>query len=251
MVKTVIKRIRPGRGFAHVFHLSLVAVVPLVVYFFVRLEFFGIALAVVLLSKWRIFAVHPRHWLAHIRTNSVDLIVGLSILTFMIVANGSMITQLFWVLMYEIWVLYIKPGTSLLLVSLQGLIAQFAGLVAVFLAFGESSLSLHVLFVVAVTYFSARHFFASFEEVHGHTYAWLWAFFSGCLMWILGHFLIFYGAIAQPALLLSVLGYGLAALYYLSRTDKLSKLVQRQIVFVMIAISLLCIISIARTSLTS
>jgi hypothetical protein len=241
MVKDVARRLRPSRGFAHILHLSLIAVIPLVVFVFVRLEIYSLALAVILLSKWRMFAIAPRHWLLHIRSNAVDIIVSLSILTFMIVAD-TMVAQLLWVALYELWVLYIKPGTRSLLVSLQALIGQFAGLAALFLYFEEVPLGIYILFVAAITYFCARHFFGSFEEEYATTYSWVWAFFSGCLTWVLGHWLLFYGPIAQPALMLTVVGYGLAALYYLAETDKLSILVRRQIVFVMLATIIVMIV---------
>ena len=247
MVKRVVKKIRPGKGFAHFFHLSLVAILPILVYVFVRLEFFTVALAIILLSKWRMFAVRPRHWLAHIRTNAVDIIVGLSLLSFMI-ASDTMAMQLLWLGLYELWVLYIKPGSSTILIALQALLAQFAGLVAVFLSFEQASSSVYILSAVAIAYFSARHFFAVFEEEHALTFAWLWGFFAGCLIWILSHFIIFYGVIAQPALLLSVIGYGLAGLYYLGETDKLSVMVRRQIMFVVLAIVIVSVaMSVIRT----
>ena len=55
-------------------------------------------------------------------------------------------------------------------------------------------------------------------------------------MWVLGHWLLFYGIVAQPTLLLVILGYGLAALYYLDHFDKLSTVIRRQFVFIMIAV---------------
>jgi len=34
------------------------------------------AFALVLLSKWRVFAVRPRYWFANLQANMVDVIVG-------------------------------------------------------------------------------------------------------------------------------------------------------------------------------
>jgi Ca2+/Na+ antiporter len=61
-------------------------------------------------------------------------------------------------------------------------------------------------------------------------------------MWILGHWLLFIGSVAQVAILLSVIGYGLAGLYYLDETDKLSRVVRRQILLVMFAMVLIIIV---------
>jgi hypothetical protein len=235
MVKKIPQKLRPKQGFAHFFHLGFTAFLPLLVFIFIRVDLVGVALAVILLSKWRIFAVRPRHWFAHIRTNAVDLIFSLSILAFM-THTSAMSIQLLWVIAYELWILYIKPGTSPLLVSLQALLAQSAGLIALFVAFENSKLGVYIVGVTAILYFCARHYFGSFEEKNLHAYSWTWALFGACLIWILGHWLLFFGPIAQPALILAVTGYGLSAMYYLAETDKLSKVVQRQVVFVTIAL---------------
>jgi hypothetical protein len=235
VVKVLVEKIRPGRGFAHFFHLILVGLLPIVVYLLVRLEFNTVALLVILLSKWRMFAINPRHWLAHIRTNGVDIIANLSFLTFMIEAN-SMSAQLVWLVVYELWVLWLKPGSGPLRVGLQALIGQFVGLTALFIAFQDVGLYVFVVGVAAITYLSSRHFFGGFEEEYANLYSWIWCFFSASLVWLLGHWLLFYGPIAQPAVLLSVIGYGLVSLYYLDETDRLSRIIQRQVLFVMTAV---------------
>ncbi len=231
----VSHRLRPKQGFAHFFISSIVALLPIAVFVLVRLELVGVALAVILLSKWRIFAVRPRHWFAHIRTNAVDIIFSISILAFMTNAD-AMVAQLLWLAVYEAWVLFVKPGSTPLLVTVQALLAQLVGLSALFITFREVPLSVYIIGAAIVLYFSARHFFASFEESNYQVYAWSWTLFGVCLVWVLGHWLLFYGPVAQPALLLAVISYGLAALYYLAETDKLSKLLQRQVIFVIIAV---------------
>ena len=228
-------RLRPTRGFGHFFHLGLVAVLPILVFIFVRLELYSVALALILLSKWRIFAVRPRHWLAHLRTNAVDIIFSLSILAFM-TSTTAMSIQLAWVAVYEAWILFIKPGSKPFLVSIQALLAQLAGMVALFIAFEDVPLTVLMAGTGLILYFCARHFFGSFEERNYNAYSWIWTLFGTCLVWLLGHWLLFYGPVAQPAVFVGVIGYGLGALYYLSETDKLSSPVQKQVVFVMFAI---------------
>jgi hypothetical protein len=240
-VKRIHQKLQPKQGFAHFFHLGFTAFLPLLVFVFVRLELVSVALAIILLSKWRIFAIRPRHWFAHIRTNAVDIIFSLAILTFM-TSTDAMSIQLLWVLVYELWILFIKPASSALMVSLQSLIAQLVGLIAVFVAFEEAPLSAYIVLASLIMYFSARHFFASFEEKNLHVYSWTWTLFGASLVWVLGHWLLFFGDVAQPALLIGVIGYGLGSLYYLSETDKLSKLAQRQVVFAVSVIVLLVLI---------
>jgi hypothetical protein len=235
MVKYITERIRPDRGFSHFFHLSFVSIVPIVVFVFIRLDLVGVALAVILMSKWRMLSVKPRYWLAHIRTNSVDLMVSLSILIFM-TETGSFIWQLFWVLIYELWILFIKPGEKLIYVSAQAILGQLSALTAIFLAFPEAPLSVYMLLVAVVAYFSARHFFGSFDEPHAIIHSAIWAILSVNIMWVLGHWLVFAGPIAMPAVVLCALGFSFAGLYYLRETDRLKPHLRKQIYAIMFAI---------------
>jgi len=235
MAKYLVTRFRPGQGFAHFFHLGFIALVPLFVWFFVRLDLVAVAFIVLLLSKWRMFAVHPRHWIAHIRSNAVDVIAGLSFIIF-ITQSSSVWTQALWVLLYEVWLLFLKSGSSVTLVALQALVAQSLGVTSFFLAFEGADLAIYVLGFWLITYFSARHFFAVFDELHGSLIAAIWAFFASSLMWVLGHWLIFFGPIAQPALLITVLSFCLSGLYYLDKHNKLHATIKRQLIAMMMAI---------------
>jgi hypothetical protein len=48
--------------------------------------------------------------------------------------------------------------------------------------------------------------------------------------------------LSQPALLLTVLGVGMGTLYYLDETDRLSLLLRRQFVFIMVAVVVVVLI---------
>lgn len=53
---------------------------------------------------------------------------------------------------------------------------------------------------------------------------------------MLGHWLLFYGVVSQPTLLLMVIGFALAGLYYLEESDRLTTLLRRQLIFIMVAV---------------
>lgn len=231
----ITTRLRPTSGFAHFLHLGLLALLPALIFVMVRTRFYQPALAVILLSKWRMLAVRPRYWPANIRQNAVDIMVGVSALVFMI-NSGTAAWQLFWAVMYGLWLVFLKPRSSVLMVSLQAFIAQFAALVALFLAWVDAPLVALAASGWLICYLAARHFFSSFDEAYNSLFSYTWGYFAAALMWVLGHWLLFYGSISQPALLLSVLGFGFAALYYLEEKDRLSTLLRRQFVFIMVAI---------------
>ncbi len=241
MVTFLTSKIRPTKGFSHFLHVVFIAVIPLAVLLLVRLNLDILALLLILLSKWRMFAVKPHHWVPHIRTNAVDIIVGVSLLACMS-STGALTWQLLWVAVYEFWLLALKPRSSVLMVSLQAMIAQTLGFVSIFFVFENAYLAFMVLSYGFIAYFCARHFLSSFDEPHAQILASQWGFFAASLMWVLAHWLLFIGPIAQPALILSVLGYGLGGLYYLEETDKLSQLVRRQVLLVMITIILVILV---------
>jgi hypothetical protein len=227
-MRPLINKIKPANGFSRLAHLASNIVLVFLVFVLVRIEFVQLALALVLLSKWRMFVVRPRFWLALVRYNAVDIIVSVSLLLFM-VHSGNQLTQLVWAAVYAAWLVIIKPASGPLMVSVQAMTGLLFGLSAVFLAWGGSPLYWLVTAAAIVCYLSARHFFDSFDEPYAKLLAYLWAFFAAALTWVLGHWLLFYGSIAQPTLLLVAVGYGLAVLYYLDHHDKLSKLVRAEI----------------------
>jgi hypothetical protein len=238
-MKTVAQKLKPAKGFAHAFHITLTALLPVMVLVFVRAgrgnEFVPLALMLVLLSKWRMFAVRPRYWPANLRANAVDLCVGFASVLFM-AQSESAAWQVSWTAFYLLWLLIIKPRSTTLMVSIQAGVGQTLGLVALFLAWGDIPSSMLVVSVWALCYLSARHFFTSFDEPYSSLYSHVWGYFAAALVWVLAHWLIFYGFLAQPALLLTVLGFGLSALYYLDETEKLTAFWRRQFIFVMIAV---------------
>lgn len=240
-MKFLVSKIKPAAGFAHLAHVALAALLPIAVYVFVRIELEQVALVMILLSKWRMLAVQPRFWWAHIRANAVDLIVGLSILIFMI-SVPVVSWQLMWTAVYVLWLLVLKPKNDMLSVSLQAALGHVFGLSALYIAWTDAPLLALVLGTWFVAYISARHFFTNFEEPYTPLFAHFWGYFSATLTWILGHYLLFYNVLAQPTLLLTVIGYGLGALYYLNHKDKLSTLLRREFVFIMVAIILIVLI---------
>jgi hypothetical protein len=241
-MKFLVSKIKPAVGFAHLAHIALSALLPIAVYIFVRIELAQVALMIILLSKWRMLAVQPRFWWAHIRANAVDIVVGLSILAFM-VSVQAITWQLIWMGVYILWLLFLKPKNDTLSVSLQAATGHVFGLSALFIVWSDASLLALVLGTWFITYISARHFFTNFEEPYTALFAHFWGYFSAAMTWILGHYLLFYNTLSQPTLLLTIIGYGLAALYYLNHKDRLTDLVRREFVFMIVAIVLIILIS--------
>lgn len=235
-----LRKLKPTSGISHFLHLGLVLVLPVVVFVLVRLNFAQLALSIVVLSKWRMLAVKPRFWAVNIRANAVDLMVGLSLVLFMVHAN-SLWLQLVWTVLYAIWLVAIKPGSGVLTVMGQAFIGQFAALSALYLVWADGP-AYGLTFLSGVFCFmAARHFLDAFDEPYAKMLAYVWGYFGAALTWLLSHWLLFYRGVAQPTLLLGTLGYGIAGLYYLDHYDRLGKGLRRQFIFIMMAVVLVVI----------
>ncbi len=240
--------LKPAGGFASLFHYLYQAALPVIIFVLVRLQI-GLWLPIVLimLSKWRIFAVRPRFWPANLRANSIDIMVGISLTLFMY-HSESLAMQVVWAIVYGVWLLLIKPRSSIFFVSLQSGIGQLFGLMALYVARPDASLFELVLAAGLICYLTARHFFDAFNEPYARLLSYIWAYFGAALTWLLAHMLVVYpkpdGLIAMPTLMLSAIGYSLAAVYYLEHFDRLSVLVRRQLLFMCATVVLILLVSL-------
>lgn len=243
-MKPLVNKLQPVKGFSHVLHLGLVTMLPILLFVVLRINYLGLqlALALVILSKWRIFAMRPRFWPAILRANGVDIMVGFAAVTFMQLSLDRPLVQLFWAVLYAFWLLVIKPASSIAMVSAQAFIGQIAGLMALYLVWANGPLYGLVAVTAVICYLSARHFFDSFDEPYSRMLSYLWAYFAAGLVWVLGHWLLFYGVIAQPVIVLTTIGYGLAVLYYFDHHEKLNKTLKRQLITVMSVIVIVLIV---------
>ncbi len=233
-------KFKPASGFSHFIHLGLNVLLPILAYILVRIDFVGLAILLVLLSKWRMFAVRLRYWVINIVSNGVDVIVGVSLILFMSNTSSSW-WQLLWMFAYIGWLLWLKPRSDVLSVSAQAMIGQLLGLSILYVKFGDATLPVLVAGMWAITYIAARHFLTSFEESRTPLLANIWAYFAASLAFVLAHWLLFYGIIAQIIVFLTTIGYSLAALYYLEASERLTAVLQRQLLAIMGMILLIVI----------
>ena len=240
-MRPILRNLKPASGVAHFLHLLLVLVLPVAAFALVRLNFVQLALSIIVLSKWRMFAVKPRFWAANVRANAVDLMVGLSVVLFM-THSGNAAVQALWAVLYAVWLLAIKPRSGIPMITTQAFIGQLAALSALYLAWGGGPIYGLTLLSGLFCFLAARHFLDAFDEPYAKMLSYVWAYFGAALAWVLSHWLLFYRGVSQVTLLLSTLGYGMAVLYYLDHNDRLSKGVRRQFIFIMLAIVLVVLV---------
>jgi len=234
-MRELLTKLTPARGFSLFLHYVLVALLPILLYVLIGLNMVPLAYVVVILAKWRMFAVRPRFWPANLRANAVDIMVGLSAVIFMS-QTDSVAVRFFWAILYAIWLIALKPRSSVFWVSVQAGVAQLAALSVLYMAGGGWSIWLLTGLSGLICYLAARHFIDNFDEAYARLLSYTWGYFGASLAWLSSHWLLYYKGLAQPTLLLSAIGYGLAALYYFDHFDKLHVTVRRQVIFIMVAI---------------
>lgn len=120
-----------------------------------------IGFILVLLSKWRMFAVRPHYLWLNIKSNLVDLIVGFSLvlLTFF---SGTSVLPVHYLLaaVYVLWLTVVKPKTTETWNRVQALTAIFLGTCAVSILCASLDSSLPVALEFIIGYGAARHVLA-------------------------------------------------------------------------------------------
>lgn len=237
MKKLRILRLKPSSRASSAAHvlLNLLLVGLLLLFIAKPISIPALAVVVLLLSKWRMLAVKPRYWLANIRSNMVDIGVGLSTITFMWRAEHLWV-QLVWAVIYAAWLIFLKPRSSMAMVILQAMLAQGAMLIALHGSFPDWGVLALVGFTWLICYSSARHFFGAFEESSGREIAYFWGLFGAELAWVLSHWQLGYGFVPQVALLITVIGYVLAVSYYIHATRGLKSSMRTQLLVLAIII---------------
>ncbi|MFZ1301992.1 MAG: hypothetical protein WAQ27_05485 [Candidatus Microsaccharimonas sp.] len=160
----------------------------------------GFAIGLVILSKWRVFAVRPRFWWANLRSNMVDFIVSISFVLQMFIVNSAAIAEPrkllilgILTLLYIGWLLYIKPRSKRSYVAVQAGVAVALGTSALFAVSYNWPVSIVVLFMWLIGYTAARHILSSYDdETHGLFLSLAWGVVMAEVGWVAYHWTIAY-----------------------------------------------------------
>jgi len=178
------------------------------------------AVALVLLSKWRVLAVRPRYWIAHIKANLVDIIVSLSLVTLLYVASGAFYVQLGLAVLYIVWLLFIKPRSKRVFVAIQAGAALFLGVSALMTISYDWPSFFVVAFMWLIGYGAARHVLTNYEEAHSSFYSLVWGLVVAEIGWLSYHWSFAYplpgfGAIKldQAAIIILALSFLVERMY--------------------------------------
>lgn len=218
------------------------------------------AIALVLLSKWRILAVRPRYWFAHIQSNAVDLIVSIGLVILLSAASGAWIAQIVIAVLYALWLLFLKPRSKRRLVIAQAGVGLFVGVTSVAIVSADWHASLVVLAFWVIGYSTARHVVLAYDEqAHVSYLSLLWGFVIAEVGWLTYHWTIAYGipgigAIQLPQvsiilLLISFLAERVYSAYMRSGTVRINELILPILLSLSVIFILLLFFNGAPTSL--
>ena len=143
-------------NFVHMFLNILLGIGSVLITVFSGSPVLGILL--VLVSKWRIFAVRSRYIWMNLKSNLVDLIVGISVVLIAYYSANALLPVHFVLMtLYTIWLTIIKPMSSETANLVQSLVAVFLGITASsFLAASTNSI-VAVLLAFLIGYSASRH----------------------------------------------------------------------------------------------
>lgn len=147
----------------------------------------------VLISKWRIFAVRPRYWGLNIKSSLVDLIVGIS---FVLITYCSGTTWLpvhtILAILYSFWLIVIKPKSTETAAEVQSLIAIFLGETALTLIAASYDSIIMVAGTFFITWAATRHILVQSEDNNFAMVNYICGLISAELAWLCHSWLIVY-----------------------------------------------------------
>lgn len=124
-----------------------------------------LGLILVFVSKWRVFAVRARYFFLNLKTNLVDLIVGISVVLLAYAAGPSFLAvDVILMIFYCVWLLVIKPLSSENATLAQSLIAVFLGISASAILASNIDSTVAVLSAFLIGYAASRHVLSQSED---------------------------------------------------------------------------------------
>ena len=124
-----------------------------------------LGLILVFASKWRMFAVRSRYLWLNIKSNLVDLIVGISVVLLSYFAGPAFLpVDLILMAFFCIWLIFIKPLSSETATLAQSLIAVFLGMTAVTIMTASLNSVVVVLLAFLVGYAASRHILSQSDD---------------------------------------------------------------------------------------
>lgn len=179
-----------------------------------------LGIILVLISKWRIFAVRPRFWFLNIKSSLVDLIVGASFVLIAYCSGTSLLpVHIILAVCYSLWLIWLKPLSSNWATEAQALVAVFLGSVAATLMAADADAIWLVATCFILGYGAARHVLVQTDEKDYGIITLAAGLLFAEIAWACHNWLIVYPfnntgiIIPQLSIILTVLAFALGNCY--------------------------------------
>ncbi len=179
-----------------------------------------IGLVLIVVSKWRVFAVNHRYWLLNLRSSLVDFIVGVSFVL-LAYAAGTTFLPVHFVLMisYAVWLIFIKPRSSSRFAVIQALVAVLLGTTTatIFAAISDSIVLVASEFLIGFA--ASNHVLVQSNEENPTYISLVVGLIFAEIAWLSNSWLIIYTfgssglCLSQLAIILTVLSYAYFQIY--------------------------------------
>ncbi|MFZ2275473.1 MAG: hypothetical protein WAV68_00715 [Candidatus Nanogingivalis sp.] len=228
---SISKKHSLASSIAHIFLSILLVLVCWLSIYVTKTPFLAIVL--ILISKWRTFAVRPRYWIVNIKSNLVDLIFNLSMVLIIFYSGVEFwISQIVLVLLFVAWMTIIKPRSGAFWTKTQALLSIFfglAGLMSVSFAWPTEIVAV-VAFLIG--YSSIRHILSDGEFANNEIISLIWGLIFAQFVWIanflvIGYPLVLAGSfsliIPQISIIATVLSFAVFEVLGEIRKEKIEK----------------------------
>lgn len=173
-----------------------------------------LGLLLVILSKWRVFAVRPRYIWLNLKASLLDFIVGVSIVMLTYFSGTSFLPiDVILAGFYCVWLIVLKPLTSETGNLIQALTATFLGMSAATIGVSTLDPILITLLAFLVGYSASRHVLSQSDEKEYGMSVLIFGLIFAEIAWICNTWSIIYtfGAsgirIPQLAVILTIFMY--------------------------------------------
>jgi hypothetical protein len=220
------------KGVAHYVYVLLKSLLPLTLLVLVESRLTFVAIALVVLGKWRVFSVKPYYWVTNIIANSIDLSVGISTVYFLWRLSGHIYLQIVVTLAYLVWLTLLKPRSGFKWSTFHALVGQAMTVTAMFDYVTTSDASRGVPQIVLVgvigleAFVAARHLLNNYQEKYANSLAAFWAVTAAELAWIIDHWATKSWFLVTGSALITVFAYSLSQIYIDSRRDEKNKYIR-------------------------
>ena len=171
-------------------------------------------LVLILISKWRVFAVRRRYLWINLKSNLVDFIVGFSVVLLAYFAGNNLLpVDFILAILYVVWLLFIKPLSSENATLLQSLTAVFLGISAVSIMTANLDATFSVVLAFLVGYAACRHVLVQTDDKDFTLTTLVCGMVFAEIMWLCHSWAIIYSfsgtgvSIPQVAIILTIFAF--------------------------------------------